>query len=269
MNVRILCALLAACSALAVAVPVAIPNAGLTVELPSNWSLDSSAASNGRPSYYLLPNDTSLKVSMGIDLYDSLDLAADTSWAYDQSYAYKIYVDYMACPSQVLSWASSVQNGLQSYYLNSTQASDSVCSEYRGWHNRYFAYASHGWEVYLTGDTTEIANHYDHYSAMMDSITIDRNWNGWTPVAIGNRPRSGKSGSTLRTLRTSESLQILAAPGTRGTLVDLRGRTLASFVLDAHGQTQIATGGLKGLFVIRTETDAGAIGSSATVTLMP
>jgi len=266
MKVRILCALLTVCSALALSSPVSIPNAGLTIALPNNWSLDSSVASNGRPSYYLLPNDTGLHVSMGIELYDSLDLTADTLWAYDQSYAYKIYVDYMACPSQILSWASSVQNGLLSYYLNSTQASDSVCSDYRGWHNRYFAYATHGWEVYLTGDTIEIANHYAYYSAVMDSITIDRSWNGWTAVAIGTRPRSG---SPLRALRTSGGLQILAAPGTRGTLVDLRGRTLASFVLDAQGQAQIATRGLKGLYVIRTGSDARTTGGSATVTLMP
>ena len=266
MNARILCALLMAGTVLAVSTPVAIPNAGLTVALPTNWSLDSSIdATNARPSYFLLPNDTTLHVSMGIDLYDSVSLTADTTWAYDQSYAFKVYVDYMPCPSQILSWASSVQNGLLSYYLNSTQASDSVCADYKGWHNRFFAYATHGWEVYLTGDTAEISKNYSYYTSVMDSITIDRNWKGWSAVSIEARVRAL---SSLQVLRQSGALQITAAPNARGELMDLRGRTVASFVVDSQGHARLATNGLQGLFVIRTQPNAKASGSTATVTLM-
>lgn len=239
MHVRSLVAGIALSGALAFGAPVAIPNAGLTVELPQGWSLDSSVSSSGKPSYLLLPDGSQKSwLMVSIELYDSLDPVKDTGWAYDQTYGYKVWVDYEPCPTQVFSWAASTQDGLASSYINTTQSLDSLCAEYRAFHVRYFATGTHGWEVMLMGDTAQIQDNYSTYAAMLDSIKVDRSWTGWTPVS-GIHSRS--LGARLRVLRGAQGLEVLGSPQALGDLVDPRGRRLAGFRLDAQGRASLPT----------------------------
>lgn len=239
MSTRLLLALLLVGAGWTASAPRLLLNAGLTIELPSGWMVDSVADSRGKPSYLWHPIDSLPRVLMGAELYDSVPADSTSEWTYTMSYAHKITVENDACLSgEVLSWSYYAQDGLPGAFVNSYLTLDAYCQgDVLAWQDRFFATGTHGWQLWFAGDTNEILSRYGHYSALLDSVKVDRSWKGWSAMGVA---RSAKAGSSLRWSVAAGMLTLQGQPHAHGWLLDSRGRPVRPLRLDRTGTARVA-----------------------------
>lgn len=238
MSTRTLLCLVVAAAGWIAAAPVKLANAGLTVELPSGWVVDSVADTSGKPSYLWHPIDSVPKILMGVELYDGVPADSASEWTYTMSYAHKLTVENDACLSgEVLSWSYYGQDGLPGAFVNSYLTLDAYCQgDVLAWQDRFFATSTHGWQLWFAGDTTEVQTNYSRWSSLLDSVKVDRSWSGWSALSL-------QAPSSLRPIRWSVAGGILSMhglPGSRGWILDSRGRPLRAVLLDGSGQARVA-----------------------------
>ena len=245
---------------------VALPDVGLTISLPANWDTLSIKDTLGSTEYMWYPKDTTVNVMAGVLLYEGLSSDSDSvaNWAYEQSYAVKLSIEFMACGGSVYSWTSYTQDGQTAMYLNSVQNSGSFCDTTRAWHDRFFAYGTYGWQVELWGDSTTIAKNYSTYMKDLDSIKVVRSW-----AARQAGITSARAASSRLSLRTQGERLIMSGPANAtGVIFDLRGHAYGRVSLDGQGQGGRSLEGIpSGSYVVRMlwRTTGGALrtGSSA------
>ncbi len=237
-------------------VPVTLPEAGLIISLPSGW--DTVSVSDTEGVYYLwFPQDTSLHVYAGTALYSGLSSDSDSvaGWGYEMSYAEKIRIEFDVCGGVVYSWTSYTQDSLPAAYVNSLQSTGDYCDTLLASHDRYFAYGTHGWEVYLEGDSGVVSQNYTAYAKNFDSITVIRSWAGASGVTA-----AGRAKTAFFARQSGEHLVLHGPAGAEGTICDFRGRTVGHFTLDGHGNCVRPLGGLAGgSYVMRAAWRASGV----------
>ncbi len=237
---------------------VTLPGVGLSISLPSGWDTVSSADSSGQIWHYAwVPKDTAQHVHAGVFLYEGLSADSDSvaNWPYEMSYAQKINIEFNACGGSVYSWTNYSQDSLPATYLNSIQVSGSLCDTSEAWHQRYFAYGTYGWEVYLAGDTAAVSQNYASYMRDLDSIQVLRAWNN---VGVS----AGRSASVRFLARQDGTKLVIHGPaGATGWILDTRGRTWGRLETDAQGSAIHSLEGMpSGHYVVRAswQGDGGA-----------
>lgn len=268
MSTRSLLAFLLVGTGWIAAAPVSLPNAGLTIELPSGWTIDSVADAQGKPSFLWHPVDSLPRVLMGVELYDSIPVDSNAQWTYYMSYAHKLSVESDPCRSgEVLSWSYYKQDSFPGAFVNSFLTLDAYCQDpVLAWQDRFFANGTHGWQLYLVGDTSEVLDHYDHWTSLLDSVKILRDWKGWTPLSIASR--SASTGS-LHWSFSGRQLSLQGLPQTFGWLLDSRGRPVRRVQLDAQGKASVPTDRLpSGVYHVRLGGSGAIRSQSATLSLI-
>lgn len=214
---------------------VAIPEIGLSVDVPQGWVLGMQEDAS-----WIL-EDTTTEASgdslqarhNGLIWLEAFSGAAEvgtSTWAKNDAYAWRVFLESQPCYGWVYRYDSTLVDGRFAMFVQGDWSScpdtvDGVLkTEDYSVLVRTVAQGDVGWELSVVTDTLDFIDRYEDYRAVLDSIKIDPSF---VKLGVGVYRKQHRSSPSIRALPHEGSWVLSSTDGT--TLCDVR-------VLDANGR---------------------------------